>query len=289
MNKEMILEQLEKIQDLKSKISKRVWSNAHSVREIDEDKFDKKGEALTQRVIKSRTESLAERLINEYPDTDPVLISLMDGALPFASLLHTALNERGFKFSYTTMQASSYENKMTSGELKINSMPKIRLGGRTVFVIDDVCDTGKTYLKIRQLLESFGAIKVSLVVLVDKVQQRINDYRPEYVGFEVPPDAFIVGMGLDYLGELRNESEIRGVVLSSLPTAEEEELLNSEATLNEQLVKLIALEQTAKPGSSNVTIFGGTFEKSSQSETYTSPAQKASGSMPVQQGMTTSF
>ncbi len=261
MSKEVILEKLQEIQILKNKVTQRVWSKAKVVREIDGDKCDKQGDALTQSSIKKRTEMLAERLIKEYRDENPVLVSLMDGALPFASLLHTALNERGYKYSYTSMQASSYGHKMSSGALKIGSMPKIPIGGRTVFVVDDVCDTGNTYLKIRALLQGLGAKHVSLVVLVDKVQPRVKDYVPEYVGFEVPADAFIVGMGLDYLGELRNEPEIRGVDLSSLPSEEEQALLDLEAPLNEELAKLIALEEAAKPGRSDLTLFGVSSSK----------------------------
>ncbi|KTC78171.1 phosphoribosyltransferase [Legionella brunensis] len=261
--KEVILKQLSTIHGLKSTVTKRVWDHAHPVREIDLDKFDQKGDELTEDNIQKRTELLANRLIKEYPDANPVLIGLMDGALPFASLLQTKLNEKGYQYSYTTMQASSYGNKTTtSGELKIASMPKIPLGGRTVFVIDDVCDTGNTYLKIRELLESFGPKKISLVVLVDKVQKRVDNYMPEYVVFEVPSTAFIVGMGLDYFGELRNKLEIRAVDPLSLPNEQELELLNSEASLNEQLRKEIALEKTARPGSSNITIFGGSLEQS---------------------------
>ncbi|WED44593.1 phosphoribosyltransferase [Legionella cardiaca] len=254
--KEKILKKLQKIHSLKTEVTKRVWNNAHPVREIDEDKFDKKGEALTESVIKQRIKLLAERLMKEYPTSNPVLVSLMDGALPFASLLQQELNARGYQYSYTAMQASSYGDEMTSGELKIGSMPKIPLGGRTVFVVDDVCDTGKTYLKIRELLQNQGALKVALVVLVDKVQKRVGNYRPEYVGFEVPADAFIVGMGLDYYGELRNEFEIRAVDVNFLPSPAEKEQLDKEKSLNAELVKLIALEKEAKPGSSNLTIFG---------------------------------
>ena len=283
--KEVILKKLKEIQELKQKIAERVWSNAHPVREIDEDKFDKKGEALTQSAIEQRTKLLAERLIKDYPGKDPVLVSLMDGGLPFANLLQTALNERDYEYTYTTMQASSYGDKMTSGELKIGSMPKVSVAGRAVFVVDDVCDTGKTYLKIKELLESLGAEKVVLVVLVDKVQQRVNNYRPEYVVFEVPSDAFIVGMGLDYLGKLRNKPGILAVDLSSLPTQEEQKLLDLEPLLNEQLVKLIALEKTSKPGSSNQTIFGGSLEKS----TTNMPAYAPEDATLVQQSITTSF
>ncbi|WP_392537544.1 phosphoribosyltransferase [Legionella sp. 227] len=287
--KEVILKQLQEIQELKNKVAQRVWSKALPIREIDEDKFDGKGEALTQSAIKQRTELLAERIIKEYPDADPVLISLMDGALPFAGLLQNELNNRGYKYSYTTMQASSYENKMASGELKIGSKPKIPLGGRTAFVVDDVCDTGNTYLKIRELLESLGAKKVSLIVLVDKVQKRVNGYRPEYVGFEVPANAFIVGMGLDYYGELRNAPEIRGVDPSSLPTPEEQELLDSEASLNAQLMKLIALEKTIKLGSSTMTVFGATLDKLSKSDANILPEHLSTDSPQHQQNSTSQF
>jgi hypoxanthine phosphoribosyltransferase len=256
-----ILKELEKIQQLKNTVAQRVWANASSVTEIDENKSAEQCETLNKEAIKARVVLLAEQLIQEFPDTDPVLISLMDGALPFAGLLHTALNERGYKYAYTTMQASSYGDELTSGELKIGCMPKVPLGGRTVFIVDDVCETGKTYLKIRELLKGFGAQSISLIVLVDKVQKRADDYKPEYVGFAVSPDAFLVGMGLDYSGSLRNTEEIRGVDLTSLPIGEEQDLLNSEKTLNEQLVKLIAMKGTAKPGSSNMTLFGASSEK----------------------------
>ncbi|KTD06933.1 phosphoribosyltransferase [Legionella jamestowniensis] len=261
MSKDEILKKLRTIQKLKEEITERVWQNARPIQEIDEEKFNKKGEALTERAIEQRTVLLAERLIKEYRNANPVLISLMDGAHPFASLLQTTLNKFGYKYSYTTMQASSYGNQLTSGELKISSMPKINLGERTVFIIDDICDTGKTYLKIKELLENFGPKQISLIVLVEKVQPRINNYRPEYVGFEIPPDAFVVGMGLDYYGELRNKTEIRGVDPASLPSREEQELLDSEASLNEELRKLIALEKTTKPGSSTMTVFGGNKSK----------------------------
>ncbi|RMX15109.1 hypothetical protein EAS68_13045 [Legionella jordanis] len=263
VRKELILQQLLKIQQLKSEISKRIWKHSQPVCEIDKDKFNGKGEALTKDVIKARVERLAEQLIKEHPNSNPVLISLMDGALPFANLLQHALNERGYQYTYTTMQASSYGNHTVSGELKIGSMPKVHLGGRTVFVVDDVCETGKTYLKIRELFNNMGAKQVSLVVLVDKVQQRTANYSPEYVGFEIPSDAFIVGMGLDYYGELRNELEIRGVDPAFSANEEEQKLLESEEALNKELVQIIAAEKLPKLSGSDHTFIGNMTTKDS--------------------------
>ncbi|CEK10390.1 phosphoribosyltransferase [Legionella hackeliae] len=257
-----ILKSLREIRELKSTVAKRIWENAPPVREIDEDHFDGRGDALTEATIKKRTEMFAEKLIQKYPNSNPVLISLMDGALPFASLLQNALIERGYEYDYTTMQASSYGNKMSSGELIIGSMPKIHLGGRIVFIVDDVCDTGKTYLKVRELLKTFGPEEISLIVLVDKVQKREKDYKPEFPLFELSSKDFIVGMGLDYMGKLRNMREIRAVDPKFLPTEKEQKLLDSEGAFQAELKRLIELEQTAKPGSSSDTLFGGILENS---------------------------
>lgn len=43
----------------------------------------------------------------------------------------------------------------------------------------NVCDTGKTYLKIRELFESLGATEVSLIVLVDKATLPVQNSAEE--------------------------------------------------------------------------------------------------------------
>ena len=132
------------------------------------------------------------------------------------------------------MLTSSYSG-LKSNAVMIGSELKVPVGARKVIVIDEVCDSGKTYGAIREKLLNDGAQSIELMVLVDKIQPRIFDWDPKYVGFTASKDAFLVGFGLDYNGFMRNTSTIRVVDFATLPTDEEKALISQKDSLNEQL------------------------------------------------------
>ena len=45
--------------------------------------------------------------------------------------------------------------------------------------------------------------RIKTCVLLDKPSRRVEDVKPDYVGFEIP-DVFVVGYGLDYAERYRN-------------------------------------------------------------------------------------
>jgi hypoxanthine phosphoribosyltransferase len=223
---------LDEIKQLKRTIETRLLAHARSVR-------DANGKLLTETNIHLGIKSLADELIAAFPDEDPVMLALTDGAIPFASELNKELAARNYAFKYTTMQVSSYAG-MHSGELIIGSEPKIRLGNRVVIVVDDVCDSGHTYAGVKKFCISKGTKDVHLMTLIDKVQERHPDCNPKFSAFKVSKDAFIIGFGLDFNRMLRNERAITSVDKDFLPSPEEQELLNQENPLNDQLIALIA-------------------------------------------------
>ena len=246
--KAKILVQLKKIHDLESSVEERIINGLMPIQ-------DETGRSLTPDNIQRRIEILADQLIADSLVSDPILISIMDGALPFASALQTILQTRDYRFQYTTIQVSSYHGT-TSGLLTIKSPPKIAVGGRHVIIVDDVCDTGKTYHALRQLLLDQGASAVTLMVLVDKAQPRDNpESNPTYVGVTVSKDAFIAGMGMDYDGLLRNVPGIWAVDLSTLPTHEERLTLDLKDGLNTQLQVCIAAEKQVSLSASRDVFF----------------------------------
>ena len=225
---------LQRVKELRQKIEARMIAAADKVTDFDEVE-------LSEANINARIETLADQLINTYPDRRPVLVGLLDGALPFASKLNAVLSARNYPFEYTCMQVSSYGAGMVSGELVIGAMPKIELGERLVIIVDDVCDTGKTYRKTEELIrDQFGAAEVQLMALVDKVQPRPAECQPKFSGFKVSNKAFIIGFGLDFSGLLRNLRSILSVDLASLPTPEEKAVLAEERPLNERLRAMLA-------------------------------------------------
>lgn len=235
--KEQIIAQLENIHKLQSNIEKRVLNAAFDAKDQD-------GTVLSEENINQRITLLSEQLIRDLPDANPVLISIMDGAMPFASRLNIALEKAGYQFQYASMQVSSYHGgTQSSGKVQIKADPKILLGGRTVILIDDVCDTGNTCKALKELFLLKGAKDIQLMVLVDKVQPRAEGANPDYSGFRMSKDDFIIGMGLDFDGGQRNLPFIKTVNMESLPTEEEQKLIDQLPQLNKALERCIAKSQ----------------------------------------------
>jgi len=245
-----IRDELTHLNELSKAIEKRVSAGA----DIAEDVL---GEKLTFRKIIEHTNIIADQIVNDYIDSDspPVLVSLMDGGFIFASMLQNALVERGFLFHYSTMQVGSYEFT-ESGTVKISSAPKVPLGERHVIIVDEVWDTGKTFAKVlKYALEVCGAKSVDLAVLVDKDPELNlefnNTFTPRvqprnlYSCFRVSPDAFLIGMGMDYFNGCRNLPDIMIVKPETLPNSEEKEGLNRIKPLNMRLQQLLSLEMQA--------------------------------------------
>lgn len=226
-----IRQKLAEIRSLKRALEKRMWDGATPVKDI-------QGNELSEAYVKAAIKSLAMSISERFPNQFPVLVGLMDGALPFLSQLQQDLNELQYEFQLSTMQTDSYGTKTHSGKLTLGSLPKIPVADRVVLIIDDVCDTGKTAQKVNELFLQQGASEVHLVTLVDKKQEREID--PLFSGFIVDKQAFIIGYGLDYAGVLRNTSFIKAVDPRTLPTAEEQALLDSEGALNLELQQIIA-------------------------------------------------
>lgn len=251
LSREEILEQLKKITALEGTIERRIIEGLLPA-------YDITGVPLTEENIQTRVEELAEALASSGI-INPILISVMDGAMPFASLLQKQLYQkhRDFRFQYTTMQASSYVGT-ASERLSLTFSSKIPLGGRQIIVVEDVLDTGKTYFAIKKQLELEGATKVSLMTLIDKVQERHPEASAEFYGFQVDPKAFLLGCGMDYDTLGRNHPCIGTVNRETLPEPDEKEILALKPHLNAELKRCIAAQLAApSPGRSPHALFAG--------------------------------
>lgn len=225
---EEMLAELKELDKFALAIAKRVWDNSPEAADLNE-------LHLTEENIRIRVEFLADQIIKDFPDANPVIVGLMDGATPFADLLRNALQQRQYDFNYTTMSVSSYGHKLVSGELTLGALPKVKLYGRPVIVIDDVCDSGKTLKAIKNLFLTQYPDTIKLMVLVNKGQERAEGCDPDYVGFELSHLSFIIGMGLDYLEELRNTTSIKTANQAFLPNPEEEIKLERRDILRKQI------------------------------------------------------
>jgi hypoxanthine phosphoribosyltransferase len=151
--------------------------------------------------IARRVAELGAQVGADYADRDPVLVSVLKGALVFLADLMRAME---VPHSIELMEVSSYGAATeTSGQVRIIKDLSKPIEGRHVIVVEDIIDTGLTLNYLLTYLADKGPASVKVVCLLDKPARRLADIPIDYRGFTVP-DAFVVGYGLDYDERYRN-------------------------------------------------------------------------------------
>ena len=87
-----------------------------------------------------------------------------------------------------------------------------RIAGKNVLIVEDIIDTGRTMVKLLNLLEKFKPKSVRTCSLLIKRTPLSNGYLPDYAGFSIP-EKFVVGYALD-LNEHFRDLEVIFVFLS---------------------------------------------------------------------------
>lgn len=152
--------------------------------------------------IGARVGELARDIAAAVPP-DVMLVGLLTGAFVFVADLVRALDRRGLAPRVGFMRLSSYGlARESSRDVRlVGEVPEV--AGRTVLLVDDIVDTGRTQAFARDLLLGRGAARVSACVLLDKPSRREVEVATDFIGFSVP-DVFLVGYGIDYAEQYRH-------------------------------------------------------------------------------------
>ena len=152
-------------------------------------------------VVQAAVADVAARIKAELAGTNPVLLCVMSGAVPFMGHLMTHLD---FPLDFDYLHASRYGNNLSGhNKLQWRSPPQIGLQGRTVLVVDDILDEGVTLATICERLHQMGAQRVLTAVFAEKETGRPKPIKADFVGLTVP-DRFVFGFGMDICGAWRN-------------------------------------------------------------------------------------
>ncbi len=130
---------------------------------------------------------------------------MLNGAFPFASDLFRAVNLHGSEIAFIRLK--SYEGTGSTGKIKEIFGLEEDITGRTVIVVEDIVDTGRTISRLVEDLKKRNPAEVKIASLLYKPESDEVGIRPDYVGFEIP-SRFIIGFGLDLDGLARNLSDI---------------------------------------------------------------------------------
>jgi len=161
----------------------------------------------TEEQVYQAINEIADQVNKELKDSNPIVVTVMNGGLIPAGLLLPKFN---FPLQIDYIHATRYGDKTKGGELDWISNPSLDMENRTVLLIDDIHDEGSTLKCIIDYCQEQKAKKIYSCVLIHKNHDRKTSEKPDFVGLEVP-DRYLFGYGMDYKTLLRNAPGIFAV------------------------------------------------------------------------------
>ena len=155
---------------------------------------------LTETDIAARVDALAETLAPEIDD-NWTMVALLQGATPFAVDLMRALARRDKHPIWDSLWLESYRDaRESSGKVVVRADISRPIEGRSVLIVDDVFDSGRTIAFARAHLGAKGAVRTVACAFVRKPQAL--DEPVDHFCWD-GPDEFLVGYGMDDAGKYR--------------------------------------------------------------------------------------
>ena len=158
---------------------------------------------ISEADIAARLGPLARQITDEL-GSDFVLAPVLTGGFVFAADLLRALHAAGADPVIDFVQLASYgAGRESSGLVRVVKDFHTPLESRTVLLVDDVLDSGRSLAHATGMLAERGAARAVVAVAVRKDKPRAAAVEADYAAFEAPGDAFLVGYGMDDAGRKR--------------------------------------------------------------------------------------
>ena len=165
---------------------------------------------INQEEIRQRCVELGAEITRDYKGKKPLVVALLRGSVPFLAEL---IKNIDLNLQYDFMDVSSYEGTESIGDIRIIKDLDSSIKEKSIILVEDIVDTGRTIKTVVETLMNKGATSVQVVTLLDKPSRRVVDVTPDYIGFKIGNE-FVVGFGMDfnqdyrclpYIGVLKDE------------------------------------------------------------------------------------
>ncbi len=164
---------------------------------------------LTKEEIAEKVKELGATITRDYSGKEVTLIGVLKGSFIFLSDLVRAID---MPVEIDFICAKSYQGTTSTGVVNVKMDTILDIRGKTVLLVEDILDTGKTLSALRETLLSRGAAEVKIVTFLDKPARRKIDISADYKCYTIE-DRFVVGYGLDYDEMYRNLDYVGEVIL----------------------------------------------------------------------------
>jgi hypoxanthine phosphoribosyltransferase len=150
--------------------------------------------------VAAAVERVAARIEEKLGGTNPLMLCVMNGGVPFAGQLLIRL---GFPLDFDYLHVTRYGRATSGGALSWRSLPQTPIEGRTVLIVDDILDDGLTLAAIVERMREMGAAACHTAVAADKQKDGKKPLEADFTALTVP-DRFVFGYGMDVRGKWRN-------------------------------------------------------------------------------------
>ncbi|MFB9057249.1 adenylate kinase [Mariniflexile ostreae] len=137
---------------------------------------------------------MVEEISNALGDEIPVFIGILNGSFMFVS---DFVKKYPKPCEVTFIKLASYEGVKSSEDIQRLIGLTQDLTGRTVIILEDIIDSGKTLAEVHRIFQNEKVKSLQIATLFYKPEAYKKDFKLHYIGIEIP-DKFIVGYGLDY-------------------------------------------------------------------------------------------
>lgn len=151
---------------------------------------------ITQMQIEHAVAAVAKRIKNTIHDKNVLALIVMNGGLFYAADL---LRKLPPSYAMASIKVSSYGNSTHSSGILTWESPLPPVRGRTVLVIDDICDSGLTLHTVKEHILQEGAAAVYTTTAFACNRDSASDFPAMYA-----PPGFLIGYGMDKAGSRRN-------------------------------------------------------------------------------------
>lgn len=159
---------------------------------------------LSEDEIQAAVKKIALEIAEDYQNETPIFVGVLNGAFMFVSDL---MKQYPHDCEVTFVKLSSYQGLTSTGIVETLLDVSEDIAGRSVIIIEDIIDTGRTLQQLVHLFSDTNVKEFKIASLFYKSEIYNGEYTIDYVGIEIP-SKFIVGYGLDYNELGRNLKEV---------------------------------------------------------------------------------
>lgn len=141
--------------------------------------------------IAERIAELGAEISSDYGDRELAVLAVLEDGFVFLADLLRSVKAR------TRTAFLRLDHHTLAGVQDLSFSTQMDLTGRDVLLVEPVLDTGVTQEYIIRQLESRGASRVRLCVLIDKPDHRRVSLQPDWRAFETR-EQYIFGYGLGF-------------------------------------------------------------------------------------------